>query len=185
MLTEVIWESIVCTYSNDIEEHIMGYETKIYFVEALARTFTDNLVKGGDKWHNYYSDKAVAAEGHEKFYHYRDDGNTRTYFDKSAMGSEDLVTRKYANPIAQMDLCKVGRLPTKESEYFVYADDGDTPVVTDRYGEYLGQMSLRQFIAWVYKEMEESDYRRLKTAKALAESFLGGYSNVQVLTYGH
>lgn len=160
----------------------MGYETKVYFVEG--RSSDTDFVKDNGQWRNCFSKPSGVGDGATNFY-FNSDSETVVFNKPLKVKRNEVVTRKYASPIVQLDLCKVGSLPTKESEYFIYADDGNTPVIVDRYEDFLGQMTLQEFINHIDREIQTSDYRRYKTAKAVAESMLEGYDDVQVLTYGH
>lgn len=70
---------------------------------------------------------------------------------------------RYATKLAEFDLGKVyglsdqiHRKPTTDCYY--YADDGDTQITEDRYGERLTEISVSDLAKMVETAMEESDY---------------------------
>lgn len=59
----------------------------------------------------------------------------------------------------ELRLGKLGGMPScfrKPTNYFVYSDDGDTPMLEDKYGEPLYECTLGELWDWTTKELEES-----------------------------
>lgn len=163
----------------------MGYETKVYFVLGSTNTSKEQVIKDGDVWYHVYSEPNPANEG-KRYFHFGKDGDTKTYVNNSKkVSTEDIIERSYCNLVAMVDLCKSGlrlnHLP--KSDYYFYDSDGNNPVVEDRYGEFLRESSLTEFIDIL--ESADSNYRRFSTALAVAKSMLGDYNDVKVLYYGH
>ena len=155
----------------------MGYETKVYFVEPPSLKFNRNFVKVEHEWFYAYS------EDNEDFYYLK--GIAKLFDKKAYIKIGRYVTRAYARPIASFDLNKVGRISTNTTELFILDSDGNTPMIEDRYGDRLKQLSLHDFIQWVDTKLETREYRALKSCKALAESLIEEYNDVQVLIYGY
>lgn len=157
----------------------MGYETKAYFVEPNKNTSPSTFVKDGDHWRRLWSEEHA---GHKYYYHYGVDGNTKTYVQPE---SSETCVRKYCSVVAMVDMCNSGSWPEASiTEHYFYADDGNTPVVQDRHGDFLSECSLEDFIVRVEKE-NTANYRRYDTALAVAKSMIGKYNDVKVLLYGH
>lgn len=158
----------------------MGYEIKMYIVEPSSSTNTSKFVEDGGGWFHCWQDDTTTDS---RPYHYNKDGNTKTYVDQSSK----IVTRMYCSVIAMVDLCKVGvtSFPKKDTDYYFYETDGDTPVIQDKYGDFIREVTLDSVIEWLEKQVEVSEYRRLKTALALAKGCVGLYTNPTVLLYGY
>ena len=100
----------------------------------------------------------------------------------------------YAQVIAMFDMCKMGDLGNvfedKTNCYF-YADDGNTKVLEDMYGDYLREAEIKDVI-YVLKEAVDAgeSYRRifplLATLQTIYEQKLDGmWQEVVVLHYGY
>ena len=99
----------------------------------------------------------------------------------------------YAQEIAKLNLCKCGDFCDvfqKETDSYIYADDGNTPIFADKYDEPLKEASLDDVIAWLQEKINSgNDYRRFNVALALLKSFQtdqwGQGDNIVVLHYGY
>lgn len=96
----------------------------------------------------------------------------------------------WASKIAEIDLCKAG-IPSEffreKAGCFIYADDGNTRIETDRCGDPLTVCSdVPKFITWMKNQQKDEYYRRWPMAIALLESINeGDWANIKVLHYGH
>lgn len=158
----------------------MGYEIKMYIIEPGNSINTSKFVEDGGDWFHCWQDD-TESDAHP--YHYSKDGNTKTY----VATSNKTVMRRFCDVIAMVDLCKVGvtSFPKKDAGYYFYGTDGNTPVIKDKYGDFLQESSLDSVIEWLEKQVQKSEYRRFKTALALAKGCVGLYDNPTVLIYGY
>lgn len=69
--------------------------------------------------------------------------------------------------------------------FYAPAGDGDTPVTSDRYGDVPKPIPIELVIKALEKDMENSDYRRLKWAHALLVSIQATIHGATVLLWGH
>lgn len=158
----------------------MGYEIKMYIVEPASSINTSKFVEDGGDWFHCWQDNTAIDI---RPYHYSYGGKTKTYVDYS----NKTVIRRYCSVIAMVDLCKVGvtSFPNKDTDYYFYGTDGNTPIIKDKYGDFLQEASLDSVIEWLEKAVQKSEYRRLKTALALAKGCVDLYDNPTVLLYGY
>lgn len=83
----------------------------------------------------------------------------------------------YAEVIARFDCSKMGygngwrELFNKPLESKMYAEDGNTLIEEDCYGEKLTTADFYTVIAWLEKEVEKDDYRRLQPLLSLLKGF--------------
>lgn len=99
--------------------------------------------------------------------------------------------KKWAKDIASFDMCKIGasswlsRYP--ETEYYFYADDGNTEVVEDCYGDPLIEIPIDDLIEIIENDEKLKDYRRTAPFLALLKGFDQSKfnNNLVVLHYGH
>ena len=99
--------------------------------------------------------------------------------------------KKWAMNIASFDMRKIGssswlsRYP--ETEYYFYADDGNTEVVEDCYGEPLKEIPISDLIDILENDPEMQEYRRTEPFLALLRGFDQNKfnNNLVVLHYGH
>ena len=145
----------------------MGYEIKMFIVEPPASPMASEFVEDNGNWFQYSRD-------------------SRT---KTNVGfSNDKITLNYCWVIAMVELSKVGvtPFPKKNTEYYFYDYDGNTPVVKDAYHDFLQEASLESVIGWLELQIASGlEYRKYKTALALAKSCVGLYDNPTVLLFGH
>ena len=93
--------------------------------------------------------------------------------------------------IASFDMSKIGasswlsRYP--ETEYYIYADDGNTEIVEDAYGEPLREIPIDELIDILENDPEMQGYRRVEPFLALLKGFDQSKfdNNLVVLHYGH
>lgn len=88
-------------------------------------------------------------------------------------------TRDWDEVIAKFDLCKMG-YSTVDGVYFrdlftepvgcLYADDGNTELTEDCYGDPIEGAPIRKVIYWLYKWLKENDYNRAKVFYKLLKS---------------
>lgn len=99
----------------------------------------------------------------------------------------------YAEIIARFDCSKMGydngwrELFNKPLESKMYAEDGNTLIEKDYYGEKLTKADFPTVIAWLEKEVEKDDCRRLKPLLSLLEGFdLSQWQDgeMQIVHYG-
>ena len=98
----------------------------------------------------------------------------------------------YAETLATMNLSCMGHnngwqeLFTKEIDYKLFMDDGDTEFDKDRYGDHLKSCSVVKALAWVEKEMQHSDYRRLLPLYNLLKGFhQERFGELEVVHFGY
>jgi hypothetical protein len=98
--------------------------------------------------------------------------------------------KRYAQVVAMYDICKFGAfdgLFQTVTNCYIYADDGDTEILEDRYGEPLKEATITEVIEYLekYKENKEP-YKRVEPLLALLKGFnLEEWENLKVLHYGY
>lgn len=111
---------------------------------------------------------------------------------KSGIKDNDGMT--YVEIIAMFDMCKMGNLINvfdRKTDCYFYADDGNTKVLEDSYGDALTEAEIEDFI-YVLEEAVSSgeDYRRifplLSTLQTIYEQQKDGtWKNIVLLHYGY
>ena len=98
----------------------------------------------------------------------------------------------YAERIAAFDLSAMGysngwkELFSKPVDYSIYAEDGDTKITEDRYGERLGCADLGKVIDWLEAAEKRNHYRRIPPALGLLKGFdTSQWGNLQVVHFGY
>lgn len=99
--------------------------------------------------------------------------------------------KKWAMNIASFDMCKIGasswlsKYP--ETEYYIYADDGNTEIVEDCYGDSLREIPINDLIDIIENDPKIKGYRRAEPFLALLKGFDQSKfnNNLVVLHYGH
>ena len=75
------------------------------------------------------------------------------------------------------------------TKHYIYADDGDTQIVEDRYGDTLKEASVEEVVEKLERIVENGeDYRRifpLLAALKAFESHSNQWGNIAVLHYGY
>ena len=98
--------------------------------------------------------------------------------------------KRYARVVAIYDICKFGAfdgLFKTETDCYIYADDGNTKILKDKYGEPLKEANITDVIKYLekYKESQEH-YRRVEPLLSLLKGFkLDEWDNLTVLHYGY
>ncbi len=102
--------------------------------------------------------------------------------------------KRYASVIAVFDMCCIGdltRIFESEADCYFYADDGNTQVLEDMYGDPLKETTVKDMIDALEAEIENgNNYRRLfpllSALKVLNEQQANGvWQNIAVLHYGY
>ena len=101
---------------------------------------------------------------------------------------------KYARVLAMFDVSKFYELSDwfenkPATKHYIYADDGDTQIIEDRYGDTLKEASVKEVIDKLERIVENgNDYRRifplLATLKVFEEQSIH-WGNIAVLHYGY
>lgn len=112
--------------------------------------------------------------------------------EKSSLKDNDGMT--YVQVIAMFDMCKMGNLINvfdRKTDCYFYADDGNTKVLEDKYGDALTEAEIEDFI-YVLEEAVDSgeNYRRifplLSTLQTIYEQQKDGrWKNIVLLHYGY
>lgn len=98
----------------------------------------------------------------------------------------------YAEIIARFDCSEMKtnfrELFKKAFESKMYAEDGNSLIKEDNYGKSLTTANFPTVIAWLEKEVEKDDYRRLKPLLSLLKGFdLTQWQDgeMQIVHYGY
>lgn len=101
----------------------------------------------------------------------------------------------YAEVIAMFDMCKCYALSDPfrrfpETDCCIYADDGDTEIVKDMYGDPLTETSIETTLRLVERAMEADNYRSFLPFEAVlrtlhAQEEEGNWGELAVLHYGY
>lgn len=97
----------------------------------------------------------------------------------------------YAEKIATISMSKMGgngwnELFNKPFEYEMYADDGNTLLTEDRYGEKLTYAEFEPVIKWLETKGKEMDYRRIAPLLGLLKSFdRSQWDELKIVHYGY
>lgn len=112
--------------------------------------------------------------------------------EKSSIKDNDGMT--YVQVIAMFDMCKMGNLINvfdRKTDCYFYADDGNTKVLEDKYGDALTEAEIEDFI-YVLEEAVDSgeNYRRifplLSTLQTIYEQQKDErWKNIVLLHYGY
>ena len=103
---------------------------------------------------------------------------------------------KYAKVLAMFDVSKFYELADwfsnkPATKHYIYADDGDTEIIEDRYGDTLKEASVKEVIDRLEKIVEVEngvDYGRifpLLAALKVFEEQSNHWGNIAVLHYGY
>ena len=103
---------------------------------------------------------------------------------------------KYARVLAMFDVSKFYELSDwfrnkPATKHYIYADDGDTEIIEDRYGDTLKEASVKEVIDKLERIIETEnriDYRRifpLLAALKAFESHSEQWGDIAVLHYGY
>ena len=113
----------------------------------------------------------------------------------TSKGINEAEDKFYAEKIAEFNMGKFSRLSNSLRDRpitncYIYADDGDTPIVEDRYGEPLTEVTPEFVIDVLEKYLADcGDYRRvyplLACLKAFEEHKVQWNDDLVVLHYGY
>ena len=101
---------------------------------------------------------------------------------------------KYARVLAMFDVSKFYELADwfrnkPATKHYIYADDGNTQIIEDRYGDTLKEASVEEVIEKLERIVEDGeDYRRifpLLAALKVFEEQSNHWGNIAVLHYGY
>lgn len=101
---------------------------------------------------------------------------------------------KYAEVLAMFDVSKFYALADwfsnkPSTKHYIYADDGDTQIVEDRYGDTLKEASVKEVVEKLERIVENGeDYKRifpLLAALKAFESHSNQWGDIAVLHYGY
>jgi len=96
---------------------------------------------------------------------------------------------KYAQVVAMFDLSKAGLHSSmfRPTDCYIYADDGNTEIVVDCYGDPLKELSIPEVIRLLEERQSECpDYRRWRPCISLLKSFdVSQWHDLVVLHYGY
>jgi hypothetical protein len=111
---------------------------------------------------------------------------------KSKNNITDHDGKLYAHVIAMFDMCKFVELAnffTKETDCYIYSDDGNTPILKDGYDDSLKELSIKEALKALLKVEEGNEqYRRIMPFKALLtvlDKDRNNWDNLFVLHYGY
>jgi len=111
---------------------------------------------------------------------------------KSKDGVLDYDGKFYAQNIAMFDMCKFPELSNffkKETDCYIYSDDGNTPILKDRYDDSLKELSIKEALtALLQAEEGNEQYRRIAPFKSLLTALnkdSNKWENLYVLHYGY
>lgn len=112
--------------------------------------------------------------------------------ERGTLKDDDGMT--YASVIAMFDMCKIGNLTNvfeQKTDCYFYADDGNTRVLEDRYGDTLKEATVEDVIYVLEKAVDSGEnYRRifplLSTLKTIYEQQKDSiWGEIIVLHYGY
>lgn len=119
---------------------------------------------------------------------------SRIYIVRKTSIKDDELGKTWAEKIAVFNMCKYPRLADlmrskPATDCYIYADDGDTPIIEDEYGDPLYEASVSDVVSVLEKDVEDGeDYRRtfplLATLKAV-EEHKEQWGEITVLHYGY
>lgn len=156
----------------------MGYETKLLIGHASSLTseeiaYTKRRYSDGSGFHPKMHKGKIVRTGRKEH---------------------------WFNHMATVDLCKLGDGPLSDlislthkrakecattDVHYYFADDGNTRIIEDRYGDGFYPVSVAEALAAAKAMAGAETYRRLKWAIALLESMKGESEGLSVLFYGH
>ena len=105
-------------------------------------------------------------------------------------------SKRYARVIAMFDMCRIDFLSealreAPETDCYVYADDGNTPILKDCYDKPLTEVSIDEAVDILYASSVEGEtYRRIYPVLSCLKTFSdqqknGVWKNLVVLHYGY
>lgn len=112
--------------------------------------------------------------------------------EKTSVAGDNGMT--YVSVIAMFDMCKIGDLTNvfqRKTNCYFYADDGNTKVLEDRYGDALKEATIEDVIYVLEEDVKNGeDYRRifplLSALKTIYEQYKNGvWREIVVMHYGY
>lgn len=106
-------------------------------------------------------------------------------------GLDDKSKMVWAEKIAFFNLCKVYAVSDKMREYpatnaYIYADDGNTQIISDDYGEPLREIPIADAIKIIEDAAKNDNYRRFSPCLQLLKGFdPSEWGDLVVLHYGY
>lgn len=119
---------------------------------------------------------------------------SRIYIVSKGRTYDKELNKRWAEKIAMFNMCKYPSLANlmrskPATDCYIYADDGDTQIIEDRYGEPLTEASCSDVIAVLEKDVANGkDYRRIFLLLAMLKSFekhKEQWGEITVLHYGY
>ena len=112
---------------------------------------------------------------------------------KGSLGINEECHKAWAEKIAEVNMCVMDSSVSSKmrnyppTEYYYYSDDGDTPILEDKYGKPLTEIPLVDAIQMLEESEKEEHYRRYSIAIGLLKAFVfeDWHDNVVVLHYGY
>lgn len=113
--------------------------------------------------------------------------------EKSSLNKDPDIGLRFAGIVSVFNLSKVGKVSDQflnypDTDCFIYADDGNTRITEDRYGDALKEIPIKDAIEILKNAAKEDNwyYRRFKPVVALLEGFeLDKWKDLAILHYGY
>lgn len=160
----------------------MGYETKIYVCDKpIHQMVMPEIMVDKTK-------PLADGSGYEAV---KDDNGKVVYTGRK---------EQWLNPICSMELGKIsstsndfGKLLQQKSQkykdvdtfYFIFADDGNTHIHTDKYGDLLRDYPITTVLEAAKNAYKQTNYIRFKWLVAMLEPIAKDIPEAICLTYGH
>ena len=114
----------------------------------------------------------------------------RIYIVEKSVFVSNETGKQFARVIAMFNFCKYPGMRNvfkNKTNCFIYADDEDTQILEDRYGDELTEAPLSDVIDFLENEiMMGADYRRIAPLLGLLKSFdESQWDNLVCLHYGY
>ena len=117
---------------------------------------------------------------------------SKLYICEGGRSLTDQNGMKFAPIIAMLNLSKTGMdevaevcYSSPETKYYIYADDGNTKILEDRYGEKLREVDIDLLISAMSEENRRGYYRRYQMAIGVLETAKKDFRNPVVLHFGY
>lgn len=98
----------------------------------------------------------------------------------------------FAEKVAEVDMSKMGynngwrELFTREIDYKLFMDDGNTEFDEDKYGEHLKAAPVERVLEWLKEYMKKDKYRRLPLLYGLLKGIKEKqWDEIEVVHYGY
>lgn len=162
----------------------MGYEVTAYIVRKSTQQ--QKLFEYNGEFRHVWEDNVGLFFYGEQSFNFFIEGAPKNYLSKT---DDEIITRDWCKVLAMVELGKVRTssvFPTKETSLYFYGTDGDTPIVRDKYGDFLKQTSLEEALRVLSDNPSEHGgsitvlYATLGGIEAVH-----GYDDIFVLFYGH